>query len=48
MSELGTPISLSDPTIRLEMETMTENRSDMEGKWVKVVVIVIVIVSLLL
>ena len=41
-SELGTPISLSDPTIRLETETMMENWSDMEGEWVRVVVIVIV------
>ena len=44
MSELGTPINLFDPTIRLEMETMTENWSDMESEWVRVVVIVIVVV----
>ena len=31
-SELGTLISLSDPTICLEMETLTENWSNMEGK----------------
>ena len=31
-SELGTLISLFDPTICLETETVTENWSDMEGK----------------
>ena len=31
-SELGTLISLFDPPIHLEMETVTENWSDMEGK----------------
>ena len=31
-SELGTPIGLFDPTIRLETETVTENWSDMEGE----------------
>ena len=31
-SELGTPINLSDPTIRLETKMVTENWLDMEGE----------------
>ena len=47
-SELGTPISLSNPTIRLETKTVTENWSDMEGEWVRFVVIVSLLLWLLL